>query len=212
MPIIRPYAPTDLDTLYAIALATGDSGADAARAFNDPALLGHVYAAPYAILEPDLALVLEDQHGVAGYCVGALDSRAFERAAEQRWWPALRQRYPLAAARGSDRRPASDAGIIRMIHHPPRAPDWVVAAYPSHLHINLLPRLKGQGHGRGLLTAWRARAQAMGSTGFHLGVDPRNTPAIGFYAAMGLDRLLPAGTTAADDVLWFGTRDLQRTA
>ena len=84
MPIIRDYASTDLDTLYAIALATGDSGSDASRQFLDPELLGHVYAAPYAIFEPELALVIEDQHGVAGYCVGALHTRAFEHRLNSR--------------------------------------------------------------------------------------------------------------------------------
>lgn len=207
MPIIRDYASTDLDTLYAIALATGDSGSDASRQFLDPELLGHVYAAPYAIFEPELALVIEDQHGVAGYCVGALHTRAFEHRLNSRWWPALRQRYPLMPVSGSDRCSTRDAGIIRMIHHPPRSPDWLVDAYPSHLHINLLPRLKGQGHGRALLNAWHARSRDIGSTGFHLGVDPRNTKAIGFYEAMGLDRLFPADKTLADDGMWFGTRN-----
>lgn len=208
MPIIRGYVPTDLDSLYAIALATGDSGSDASREFHDLELLGHVYAAPYAIFEPELALVIEDQHGVAGYCVGALHTRAFEPLLDLRWWPALQQRYPLSLVSGSDRRSAGDAGIIQIIHHPPRSPDWLVDDYPSHLHINLLPRLKGRGHGRRLLIAWHERSRAMGSTAFHLGVDPRNTSAIAFYQAMGLNRLLPARTTAPDDVMWFGARDL----
>lgn len=208
MPIIRDYASTDLAALYAIAVATGDRGFDASGEFHDQALLGQVYAAPYAILEPDLALVIEDQHGVAGYCVGALDTRAFETLMERRWWPALRQRYPAAPVRDSDRHSRADAGIIAMIHHPPRSPDGLVAAYPSHLHINLLPRLKGQGHGRDLLSRWKARAKVMGSTGLHLGVDPRNASAIGFYEAMGLERLFSAGTKVTVDGLWFGTRDL----
>ncbi|WP_242140234.1 GNAT family N-acetyltransferase [Sphingomonas sp. TREG-RG-20F-R18-01] len=209
MPIIRNYASTDIDALYAIAIATGDSGSDASREFNDRDLLGHVYAAPYGTFEPELALVVEDQHGVAGYCVGALHSRTFEALLELRWWPALRRRYPLSPVSGADWRTARDSNIIQMTHHPPRSPDWLVDAYPSHLHINLLPRLKGRGHGRALLIAWHARARAMGSTGFHLGVDPRNASAIGFYEAMGLDRLSPAGATVTDDVLWLGARDLR---
>ncbi|WP_010160836.1 GNAT family N-acetyltransferase [Sphingomonas sp. PAMC 26617] len=210
MAIIRSYTSTDLGSLYAIAVATGDSGSDASREFRYLELLGHVYAAPYAIFEPELALVIEDQHGVAGYCVGALQTRAFEPLLNLRWWPALQKRYPLCPLSGSGWRSAADDAIIQLIHHPPRSPYWPAEDYPSHLHINLLPRLKGQGHGRRLLTAWHERSRAMGSTGFHLGVDPRNTLAIGFYQAMGLDRLLPATTTAPDDVIWFGARDLHR--
>jgi len=207
---IRSYASTDLDSLYAIAVATGDSGRDASREFHDLELLGHVYAAPYAIFEPELALVLEDQHGVAGYCVGALHTRAFETLLDLRWWPALRQRYPLSPVSGSDWRLAGDAGIIEMVHYPPHSPDWLVDAYPSQLHINLLPRLKGQGHGRRMLAAWHDRSRATGSTGFHLGVDPTNTSAIGFYEATGLEKLFPANSTGTDDVIWFGARDFRR--
>lgn len=206
MPIIRDYVSTDLNSLYAIALATGDCGSDASRQFHGAELLGHVYAAPYAIFEPELALVIEDSHGVAGYCLGALDTRVFERLLNLRWWPALQQRYPLTPVGGSHERLIGDADIIQMIHHPSRSPSWLVKAYPSHLHINLLPRLKGRGHGRSLLTAWYGRCQAMGSTGFHLGVDPRNTPAIGFYEAMGLDSLFSPSTTVPDNALWLGAR------
>ena len=210
MPIMRSYTSTDLDSLYAIALATGDSGSDASHKFHDLELLGDVYAAPYAIFEPELALVIEDQHGVAGYCVGALHTRTFELLLDLLWWPALQHRYPLSSVSGSDRRLAGDAGVIQIMHHPPQSPDWLVDDYPSHLHINLLPRLKGQGHGRRLLTAWHERAGAMGSTGFHLGVDPRNTSAFGFYEAMGLVRLSPKGTTITDDVIWFGASHFRR--
>ena len=56
---IRPYHPEDLDGLYDICLKTGDTGEDATGLYDDPKLLGHLYAAPYAVLEPDLTFVLE---------------------------------------------------------------------------------------------------------------------------------------------------------
>ncbi len=62
--------------------------------FDDPRILGHVFAAPYGLFEPSLAFVAEDEAGVGGYIVGALDSRAFEERLEADWWPALRDRYP----------------------------------------------------------------------------------------------------------------------
>src|SRR5262249_37380165 len=91
---IRPYRPADLDALYQICLQTGDDGRDATPLFHDPRLLGHFFAAPYGLFEPSLAFVAEDAHGVAGYILGALDTRAFEQQLERNWWPALRARYP----------------------------------------------------------------------------------------------------------------------
>ena len=57
--------------------------------FDDPRILGHVFAAPYGLFEPSLAFVAEDEVGVGGYIVGALDSRAFEERLEAGWWPTL---------------------------------------------------------------------------------------------------------------------------
>src|SRR5690348_14958732 len=50
---IRPVREDDLEALYEICLLTGDSGQDATPLHGDRKLLGHLYAAPYAVLEPD---------------------------------------------------------------------------------------------------------------------------------------------------------------
>jgi hypothetical protein len=63
---IRPFHADDLDDLYKISLATGLAGDDASHLYADPRLMGHIYSAPYALLEPQLAFVVEDQEGVAG--------------------------------------------------------------------------------------------------------------------------------------------------
>ena len=57
---IRPFDPADLETCYAISLATGFEGGDASHLYRDPKMMGHIYMAPYVCLEPGLALVVED--------------------------------------------------------------------------------------------------------------------------------------------------------
>jgi ribosomal protein S18 acetylase RimI-like enzyme len=201
---IRPYRAGDLEALYGIALATGDAGGDAAHLYRDPELVGHLYAAPYAVLNPATAFVAEDKEGVAGYILGAADTRAFEALAEERWWPALRPLYSDPA--GTPHAHWSpDQRLSYLIHHPWRAPDRIVELFPSHLHIDLLPRLQGQGVGRRLMDSWLEAARALGSTGAHLGVNSANARAIRFYRAYGLSepvlaRPPPAGT------VWFAAR------
>ncbi|MGJ3264099.1 MAG: hypothetical protein ACFE0R_12775 [Salinarimonas sp.] len=82
---IRPARPADREALLAISLATGDAGGDAAHLYRDGRLVGLIYSAPYLALAPDLALVAEDEAGVAGFAVGAADTRVFEARLERDW-------------------------------------------------------------------------------------------------------------------------------
>jgi hypothetical protein len=74
---IRSYHPSDIYTLYRICLLTGDSGRDARQLCNDETLLGHCYAAPYAVLEPDLCFVLLENGTPCGYILGTRNSQTF---------------------------------------------------------------------------------------------------------------------------------------
>jgi ribosomal protein S18 acetylase RimI-like enzyme len=197
---IRPYRPDDLDGLYAISLATGDNGRDASAAYADPRMVGHIYSAPYATLAPELALVVEDDEGVGGYIVGALDTHAFEQQLERDWWPALRARY--ADPSGTPPQTwSADQKRAFQIHHPGRTPRRVSEPWPAHLHINLYPRLQGQGWGKALIDRWLATAAEAGARGVHLGVGAANAGGIGFYRAYGFtefERLPPPHA-----VVWF---------
>jgi ribosomal protein S18 acetylase RimI-like enzyme len=182
--MIRPFRAEDLDALYAICLATGDHGQDAAAHYDDKRIVGEIYAAPYAVFEPDLAFVTEDDEGVGGYIVGTRDTRAFEALCEANWWPKLRLAHPHP--RGTP--PAAwswDQQRALQIHRPFAIPDAVVAAAPAHLHINLLPRLQGQGLGQAMLDTWLWAAGGKA----HLGCDVQNLRAQRFYDAYGFSRL-----------------------
>lgn len=182
---VRRYQPADENALYDICLRTGANGADARPLFADPRLLGSVYVGPYLALEPDLAFVLEDDAGPGGYVLAARDTAAFERACEAHWWPALRAQYPRRTFPAG----SADERIVALLHDPPVADPDVVRCYPSHLHIDLLPRAQGAGWGRRLIARALAELAAAGSPGVHLGVSAANARAIGFYRHLGFVEL-----------------------
>jgi ribosomal protein S18 acetylase RimI-like enzyme len=199
---IRPVQPDDLDALYRIALATGDGGADAVALYRDPKLVGHIYAGPYAVLCPETVFVAEDTEGVGAYIVGAADTLAFETRLEAQWWPDLRAEYADSAdVPQADRTP--DQRRIHAIHRPRQTPSEIADAYPSHLHINLLPRLRGRGVGRALMDRWLAAVCEIGSTGAHLAVGVANARAIRFYTAYGF-RVLASVPHPAVGAVWLG--------
>jgi len=176
---IRRATLQDLPGVYRVCLLTGDGGGDASAQFRNPDLLGHVFVGPYVVGEPDLALVVADDDGVAGYCLAARDTRAFGAWAEASWWPPLRAAYP---PRDDGTR---DSEIIDLLFDPPMADREIVDAYPAHLHIDLLERVRGTGTGRVLIERQLEQLGDAGVRGTHLTVDAANSNAIAFYDHLG---------------------------
>jgi ribosomal protein S18 acetylase RimI-like enzyme len=198
---IRAYRAEDLEALYRICLATGDSGADASDRYEDPKIVGDVFAAPYGVLSPESALVIEDDEGVAGYIVGVADTASFEARLEAEWWPHLRAIHPDPAEVPRAER-TWDQRLARHIHKPPQTPAAITEPFPAHLHIDLLPRVQGQGFGQRLIDRWLGLVQAMGARGVHLGVGWANMRAVRFYRAYGFQQLELDEYPGA---LWFTT-------
>lgn len=200
--VLRPYRHGDLDGLYAVCVATGDSGKDGRHLYADPRTIGDVYAAPYGVLAPELVVVAEDAEGIAGYAVGVLDTAAWEARLEAEWWPEIRPRY---AAPDWERRAewSEDERRRGFIHRPTPIPPPVVAAYPGHMHLNLLPRLQGHGLGRALCRAWLDTAKAAGIGPLHIGSGKSNPRAIAYWQAMGF-RPLDLPESVAGRAVWMG--------
>ena len=195
-PRIRPYLPSDFDAVYRVCLHTGDAGHDASHLIDDPAILGHLYVGPYVTLEPELAFVLEDEQGVCGYVLGALDSGAFFRRYREEWLPPLQARYPDPPGDPSTWSPMER--LYHHLHHPRAKFPAELADYPSHLHIDLLPRAQARGNGRRMMRRLLAALRERGSHGVFLGVSPKNHRAIAFYKKLGFMQLATAAEHSAD--------------
>ena len=181
--IIRPARRDDLPALYDVVLKTADAGGDATALHRLPDIRGDIYAGPYVTFEPDLAFVLADDQGVAGFVLGALASRRFEERLERDWWPAIRRKYKDAPR--EDLLP-DDRVHLALIDTPDHAPEAILVDYPSHLHIDILPRQQGKGHGRRLIETLFDALAVQGSPGVHLFVGARNHRAIAFYRHIGM--------------------------
>jgi GNAT superfamily N-acetyltransferase len=195
MATLRAFRPADLEALYDICLRTADNGADATHLYRDPRIVGEIFAAPYAAFHPDFIFVAEDDAGLAGYILGAPDTRAFEARCEAEWWPALRRRYADPASTPSWQR-TREQWDAYYIHHPPPNPQPVVDLAPAHLHIDLLPRLQGQGVGKTLMARWLA---GVGDRA-HLGCQAENLRAQRFYEIYGFRRVEGVGPRS---VVWM---------
>lgn len=192
---IRRYRSTDEDALYEVCLGTGDSGEDATALYDNPRLLGEVYVGPYLTHAPEFAWVYADDADRArGYVLGVLDTTAFEGTLAREWWPLLRARYASPALETNPR----DREVVQAVHAPERRPAALLAEFPSHLHIDMLPDVRGGGRGGAMLATLLDALALAGSRGVHLGVARDNENAIGFYRHLGFAPAAPELGTDAD--------------
>ena len=177
---IRNYHPSDLPALYRICLKTGDSGKDATEIYSDPDLLGHIYAAPYAVFEPDLCFVATKSDKPYGYILGTKDSQKFYQWCEKEWFPVLRNQYSLPDEEDN----SAESNIIRKLHRKFEAEPGI-EEYPAHLHIDILPEGQGFGLGWRLMKIFMDKLRELKVKGLHLGVGKKNLNAVKFYKHIG---------------------------
>ena len=197
---IRPYQPSDHDAVYDVCVRSGDSGGDARGQYPSDDLLPDIFAGPYLYLEPELASVLDDKGRAVGYVLGTADTARFVRRYRQEWLPALAGRHPEPAsgpARPYDERLAE-------LYQPERMLVGELAAYPAHLHIDVLPDYQRRGYGRRLIETLLDALGRAGAGGVHLGVGTANVEAQEFYKRVGFDLVPVASPTGS--VLFFGRR------
>ena len=199
---IRSAQRGDEPGAYYVCLKTGNHGQDGEPFYpGDPDALGRIFVGPYLAYEPDFSLILEDEKGICGYALGVRDSRAFYARYEAEWRPDLCTRFP------SPKGDPSQWTRVQQVHYCYHHPDYFCPepydAFPSHLHIDLLPRAQGRGYGRRMMEQVMERLQRRGSPGVHLGMSVGNVNAFGFYQRLGFRELCRVGS-GPDGCIYMG--------
>ena len=80
--------------------------------FSDPVLIGHLLAAPYTLLEPDLYFILTINYVPCGYILGTRDYFIFFEKCVKKWFPEFCECYPHPE-KDED---SLEANFIRYLH------------------------------------------------------------------------------------------------
>lgn len=182
---IRPFRRGDDAAVAEVCLRTADAGGDATGILTDDDVWAHVFVLPYVERHPEWAYVVEVDDGrVVGYLVSAPDTDAFEAWFRDEWWPRFAERWPEPETVQT-----RQDGVLRYAHDRAPGAEPFAAAYPAHLHIDLLPETQGQGWGRRLIERLSDDLRAAGVRGLHLVASADNTGALAFYERLGFSRL-----------------------
>jgi len=184
---VRRYRTEDAGAVAEICVRTADAGQDATGLYRDPSILADLFALPYAALDPELAFVLDDGAGRAvGYVFGTADTLRFADRFRDEWLPLVRDRHDPDPGRAPQ---GPDELMAWLLHHPERFDMPGLAAYPAHMHIDLLPGHQRRGHGGKLLAALLRELTERSVPGMHVGMLTANKPARAFYDRRGFHRI-----------------------
>ncbi|MFF9687876.1 GNAT family N-acetyltransferase [Streptomyces sp. NPDC014623] len=209
---VRPYRPADRKDLADVCVRTADNGGDSTHLCPDPGLMPALFAEPYAHLEPELVLVLDDGSGRAvGHVLGTADTRRFVDAFRTVWLPLVTDRFP--EAEGEAETPTET--MTALLHRPGRMILPEPDDHPAHLHIDLLPPWRRKGYGRELMNAFLDALHRKGVRAVHLSMLTANTPARAFCDRLGfrvVDVPVPGALTClgrstegAEPARWAGS-------
>ncbi len=185
---VRPYEPPDRARVRHVCHVTGYMGEPVEWMWRDTESFADLFTSYYTDAEPESALVAELDGVVAGYLLGCVDSR-------RAWNPAtIFGRHFLR--RGIGFRPGTAAVVWRsfgdVVVDGLRSRLPPVSMYddrwPAHLHIDLLPSIRGRGVGATLIHRWLDGLRELGVPGCHLETLGENHGAIAFFESMGFRR------------------------
>jgi ribosomal protein S18 acetylase RimI-like enzyme len=161
-----------------------------------------VYLTPYLDHEPE-SVFLADRGGVlVGYLTGSLGGAV--PGENERMDRAIRE-HRLMFRRGPAAffaRAVLDTATAAVLRRP-TAGELHDPRWPAHLHINVLPEVRGAGVAAGLMNRWLERLAEQGSPGCHLQTLVENTRAVRFFGRMGFE---PYGETPVVPGLRAGGR------
>ncbi|CAF5214055.1 unnamed protein product, partial [Rotaria magnacalcarata] len=91
-----------------------------------------------------------------------------------------------------------DREILRSFHNDNLQSFKLFDDYPSHLHIDLLPKAQGQGYGTKMIHHIVDELKRLGSKGVHLQMSANNVRAFRFYTKVGFTVL-----EQDPETIWF---------
>ena len=152
-----------------------------------------VYLTPYMDLAADTLFIADDRGALTGYLTGCVDSAEFPSESERFTDAIKRHRQLLVCARPSrsSRWSAWDVAGAKL-RGEPVAGDFVDPRWPAHLHINVVPEVRGTRVAAALMDVWQTRLRELHSPGCHLQTLIENVRAVRFFEKAGF---VPHGPT-----------------
>lgn len=181
---IRPYLHTDQAACYEICRRTCDDGADGTEIFPLHTDLVADKLIGAFLSSPEYSFVIEDELGVCGYVLAALDANVHNKQMEMAWIPAMQEKYPKTE-KTSDLSPAEEM-MCGFHSHKSFNCELVQSTYPSIMRVDMLPDRCHDGIARHTLACAVAALKTNGSHGIYAEIHVGDRNMVERYSALQL--------------------------
>jgi ribosomal protein S18 acetylase RimI-like enzyme len=182
----RRYEPRDRDAVRGICCDTADCGNPVESFFPDREVFADLLTRYYTDFDSRASWVADAGNEIAGYILGAYDTRRFNRVLA---WQIVPCAVVKAIVRGalwhSQTRALLWANRGFMFRECSGGENFQPEHFPARVHINLRASYRGRNIGRELFRCWLEQARAAGVAGVHANVNADNAGGCRFFEAMG---------------------------
>ena len=159
---IRPYLPSDLQSVYEICFKNYDRHI---LLENNDQLVGDKLIGGFLTLSPEYCFIVEDDVRLCGYALAVLDAKNFFAKLEVSWIPGLLEKYPLMAEERSLKEKYVGQFVDEMHNQYKQQlsdPEEIFANYPSLLTLAVMANIMDLSVPKRMLTCVIAALKANG--------------------------------------------------
>jgi len=184
--------PADEPAIYEICRRTCDDGADGTDIFPfHKDLVGDKMIGAFLAQSPEYSFVIEDELGVCGYVLAALDAQVHNDKLEKQWVPSMQEKYPKPSS--VDNLTPAEEMISSFHSHKGYNSDFLQKMYPSLVRLDMLPGRCHDAIARHALACAVAALKTNGSHGIYAEVHVGDRATVDRYAALGMKELTDVG-------------------
>lgn len=199
---IRPYLAVDESNVYDICRRTCMDGMDGSDCFRDcPDLVGDKLVGGFLSLTPEFCFAVEDDIGLVGYALAALDAKQFHKKLELSWLPEMCHKYPQPEKNSGETLSMTEELISWFHNFKGDVPESIHSQHPSIMCCSLLTSVLDQSVAKRLVTCLLAALRANGSFGVYVPVSSKDRYMIEFYGKLGFLELSPG---LSPDTIYLG--------
>nr|XP_018668583.1 protein O-GlcNAcase-like isoform X1 [Ciona intestinalis] len=203
--IVRPYVPTDEESVFSVCYSTWDDGKRDMEMFeNHKQLPADRLTGALLTLSPEYCFVVEDESGICGYLAATLNAKDFWKKYELAYLPEMREKY--AKPESEDEMNDAEKMIVDLHSTDDRygyGSDSLAVTHPAMMTL-ALTQCAYPNVAKSMTVCLLSALKSHNSSGVHVIIDSNSKYFQDLYTKLGFTEITDSPSSATDGVTIYG--------